>query len=166
MRKFLKMCVVVVFLLGCVSTRTRPTPRWVWFRVSRVISPVLIYVEGIGRVRLCGVAEPERFRIRPGPLWREAVRVLESLVLGRIVRMEPEPWGPVPREGFHTADVFVQLRDARQMHLAAEMVRRGLLRLAHDYKRSRYHILLKNMEQEARSNARGLWETKTSKEQP
>ena len=108
-------------------------------------------------MRLRGVEPPERFRIKAGRLWRSAVDKLRSLTKGRLVRMEPPPWGPLPEGSVHEADVFVRVSDAEQLNLAAEMVRLGLLRLSKDYKRSKYHILLKNMEEEARSHARGLW---------
>ena len=159
LRRWCKI-VPVVALCGCVSVPSqRKPPHWLWFRVTDVVSPVLLRVGGIGVVRLRGVAPPERFRIKAGPLWRRAVDKLRSLTKNRLVRMEPPPWGPLPDGSVHEADVFVRISDAEQLNLAAEMVRLGLLRLSKDYRHSKYHILLKNMEEEARSHARGLWAT-------
>ena|GEM_PF-2358333 len=150
--------VFVAAICGCVSVSSTPKPpHWVWFSVTDVLSPVLLRVGGIGVVRLIGVEPPERFHIRAGRLWRRAVDKLRSLTKNRLVRMEPPPWGPLPDGSVHEADVFVRVSDVEQLNLAAEMVRLGLLRLSKDYKRSKYYILLKNMEEEARSHARGLW---------
>ncbi len=149
---------IVFCVCGCVTVPVERKRRTVtYYQVTGVASPVLLEVGGVGRVRLRGVTAVGGTPLRPGEVWRRAKAYVERAVLGKMVRMEPAPWGPVPRGDYHGADVWVPVGGGREILLAAELLRRGYARLAGDWRRSGRAELLRAMEAEARAARRGLW---------
>ncbi len=127
-------------------------------RVERVVDGDTIVVEGVGRVRLIGVDTPET--VSPGRpvefFGREASAFTKRLLEGRRVRLEYDQ-DRTDRYGRTLA--YVHLADGTFVN--AEIIRQGY---GHAYTRFPFLHLdwFRQLEREARSTGRGLWNAAAS----
>jgi len=123
-------------------------------KVIRVIDGDTVDVEfgsflfkKIERVRLLGIDAPERWE----PLYLEAKKELEKLVLGKTVRLEGDieerdRYGRLLRH-IYVDDIFVN----------AELIKLGLARAKFYPPNVKYRELFYKLEKEAREKRRGIW---------
>jgi len=122
-------------------------------RVERVVDGDTIVVEGVGRVRLIGVDTPET--VAPGRpvefFGREASAFTKRLLEGRPVRLE---YDRERTDRYGRTLAYVHLADGTFAN--AEIIRRGY---GHAYTRFPFRYLdrFRQLEREARSAGRGLW---------
>lgn len=121
--------------------------------VERVVDGDTIVVRGVGRVRLIGVDTPET--VAPGRpvefFGREASAFTKRLLEGRRVRLE---YDRERTDRYGRTLAYVHLADGTFAN--AEIVRRGY---GHAYTRFPFRYLdrFRQLEREARSAGRGLW---------
>ena len=122
-------------------------------RVERVVDGDTIVVEGVGRVRLIGVDTPETVSTRrPVEFFgREASAFTKRLLEGRRVRLE---YDRERTDRYGRTLAYVHLADGTFAN--AEIIRRGY---GHAYTRFPFRHLdrFRQLEREARSAGRGLW---------
>ena len=122
-------------------------------RVERVVDGDTIVVEGVGRVRLIGVDTPETVNTRrPVEFFgREASGFTKRLLEGRSVRLE---YDRERTDRYGRTLAYVHLGDGTFAN--AEIIRRGY---GHAYTRFPFRHLerFRQLEREARSAGRGLW---------
>ena len=130
--------------------------------VERVVDGDTIIVRGVGRVRLIGVDTPET--VSPGRpvefFGREASAFTKRLLEGRPVRLEYD-WERTDRYGRTLA--YVHLADGTFVN--AEIIRRGY---GHAYTRFpfRHRDRFRQLEREARTAGRGLWNPRATPAAP
>ena len=121
--------------------------------VERVVDGDTIVVRGVGRVRLIGVDTPET--VAPGRpvefFGREASAFTKRLLEGRSVRLE---YDRERTDRYGRTLAYVHLADGTFAN--AEIIRRGY---GHAYTRFPFRYLdrFRQLEREARSAERGLW---------
>ncbi len=121
--------------------------------VERVVDGDTIVVRGVGRVRLIGVDTPET--VAPGRpvefFGREASAFTKRLLEGRPVRLE---YDRERTDRYGRTLAYVHLADGTFAN--AEIIRRGY---GHAYTRFPFRYLdrFRQLEREARSAGRGLW---------
>ena len=121
--------------------------------VERVVDGDTIVVRGVGRVRLIGVDTPET--VAPGRpvefFGREASAFTKRLLEGRSVRLE---YDRERTDRYGRTLAYVHLADGTFAN--AEIIRRGY---GHAYTRFPFRYLdrFRQLEREARSVGRGLW---------
>ena len=121
--------------------------------VERVVDGDTIVVRGVGRVRLIGVDTPET--VAPGRpvefFGREAGAFTKRLLEGRSVRLE---YDRERTDRYGRTLAYVHLADGTFAN--AEIIRRGY---GHAYTRFPFRHLdrFRQLEREARSAGRGLW---------
>ena len=133
--------------------RRAPAPFGPWRTVERVVDGDTIVLDGGERVRLIGVDTPET--VHPSKpveyFGKEASEFTRSLAERKPVRLEYD-WQRQDRYGRTLAYVF--LSDGRLLN--AEIIRQGY---GHAYTRFSFRRMeeFRQLEREARENARGLW---------
>ena len=127
--------------------------------VERVVDGDTIVVRGVGRVRLIGVDTPET--VAPGRpvefFGREASAFTKRLLEGRPVRLE---YDRERTDRYGRTLAYVHLADGTFAN--AEIIRRGY---GHAYTRFPFRYLdrFRQLEREARSAERGLWNPAASR---
>ena len=140
------------FLLAAALSALAPSPAGAQM-VERVVDGDTIVVRGVGRVRLIGVDTPET--VSPGRpvefFGREASAFTKRLLEGRRVRLE---YDRERTDRYGRTLAYVHLTDGTFAN--AEIIRRGY---GHAYTRFPFRHLdrFRQLEREARSAGRGLW---------
>ena len=149
--------IAIPLLLSAVLPALAPAPAAAQV-VERVVDGDTIVVRGVGRVRLIGVDTPET--VAPGRpvefFGREASAFTRRLLEGRSVRLE---YDRERTDRYGRTLAYVHLADGTFAN--AEIIRRGY---GHAYTRFPFRYLdrFRQLEREARSAGRGLWNPATS----
>ena len=144
--------IAIPWLLSAVLPALAPAPAAAQV-VERVVDGDTIVVRGVGRVRLIGVDTPET--VAPGRpvefFGREASAFTKRLLEGRPVRLE---YDRERTDRYGRTLAYVHLADGTFAN--AEIIRRGY---GHAYTRFPFRYLdrFRQLEREARSAGRGLW---------
>ncbi len=145
-------------LLAAVVLALQPAPAGAQL-VERVVDGDTIVVRGVGRVRLIGVDTPETVNTRqPVEFFgREASAFTKRLLEGRRVRLE---YDRRRTDRYGRTLAYVHLADGTFAN--AEIIRRGF---GHAYTRYPFRHLdrFRQLEREARSAGRGLWDRAASR---
>ncbi len=148
----LRWPVVLLFLVLLVSTACGPLKRGPdtsdWPRVERVVDGDTIVLDNGTIVRLLGVNTPERGQ----PFYEEAKAFTEELTLGKPVRLERDV---VPVDQYNRVLAYVYLEDDTFVNL--EIVRQGYGQVYVIPPNVAHVEELREAEQEAREQGRGLW---------
>lgn len=152
----LPIVTVALFLLFAVASRCQlirqPKAPKTGLKVVKVVDGDTVILSNGQTVRYIGIDTPEQGQ----PFYEAAKNFNRKLVQGKTVELEFDV-ERYDHYGRMLAYVFVRDKSGRRIFVNAEMVRNGFARIYTRPPNVKYADLLVKLQEEARTNKRGLW---------